>query len=1119
MAVLQQYYTSYVNPVTGTIGFQVKATSPGIIPAMETTIEKLIAYAIPPSLDVWAIETHPVALRYFYESPERSYLLCSQSCGPDNNGRPGNFFAHTLVLPPDMFTVIPPISFWQSPFWRREDTETRVDPASLPVLSSFDEEPSLDLEGVWDFLAREGRRELLYKLLCGVIYSKKTYRRVVILDTPEHIVWWIAAVSTLLPPDYRPLLTFATYHQDPKQGRYLITGTTEDSSFGANPMDLRSFFVLNARTGVTSDVDDSAYARLAAQAATPELYEKQLLPVLADYIHRFPSPTAIDEQLNLVALYADLHAPRTGASLDVGELEAIHKALTSFEQAEQCTAQDIMELEYLQQVLSQSPNAQSSSMIARERERIDGLLNKYRQQAARASDISVRSYREPERPANGPSNGEISRPTGLDEPWRQQAQAAQTLQASQATWMNEETQRLAETQRAAEEARRRAQEAEAQRLAEAQRQVEAQRLAEAQRQAEAQRAIEEARSRAQSLEQALRQFVENIIQHDGISMRGHFEQLQHNYPEEDLRNAINQPAYLQWLIEALKPASSWQLRHVWETTGTYIVPGKHSRNVLIFILQAVGQLWSQQRTTEGKELLQFIWQVMQGQETAWLQLAADSYNDLPQGIVELFYYSLVHDLDLEQRVPYRSILLPISRMLLAYEITSDISSMNAQQGLASVQGWINHARQQGYDTKPLIAQGLTQLQRSSAPDEWRKLAPDILKDALFSPLPAMLEEQLVELTFSSFSLSQFVLEDVPFYQRYRNHPALAPENSQIINDILALLQGQIDEERALRIKDEMESLSPEEYQRFLAWCMPHCFEHSISSEKHRSLITALFSWQGGRATCFWQVYWDTFKEMLVEPQQTQRFVDMLAFWFAATPASLAQHPYIVQDFFLWLPEELRKISEDRRFQSGIQAVNKLIEKKRWSSTLQGLLVEKKSLVTTVLTKGLSAISSVGASFWAGRRKNEERQPDEKEIAREERRQQQFAAKVEGLFTGKGRGYSKRLQGLYRESESEFWPYYWRQVQITLTTLNAEEALALFSYWFEDAFEKFEKLDDSDYLPQQFFMNLLAVLREIRLEGGRDFQETVRRIDERATRELEKYRWYLLIQDSLIERKA
>jgi hypothetical protein len=267
-------------------------------------IARLIAYRVPTSLDIQRIETHPVALRYAYKGPDECILLCSRSCGRDEYGRPGNFFAHAVVLSQDLFTSIPPGFFWKSAFWRERDPVERAEIASLPPLELEDEEPALDLEDVWAFVAGEQRRKQLYWLLCAVVQSYRKQWRIVICDSDEHVALWVAAVSCLLPPAYRPLLTFATYHHDPRQAPFMIVGTDAARSMALE--DDASIFLLDAVHGRCSPVEPSPYAELAVAAAQPDLYESVLLALFATMFAPDESdavPVGIDERLDQLALY------------------------------------------------------------------------------------------------------------------------------------------------------------------------------------------------------------------------------------------------------------------------------------------------------------------------------------------------------------------------------------------------------------------------------------------------------------------------------------------------------------------------------------------------------------------------------------------------------------------------------------------------------------------------------------------------------------------------------------------------------------------------------------------------------------------------------------------------
>lgn len=348
MPIWQHYYTSCTHELTGRSGWQTKASSREITPQLDATIQGLVGYKPPRALPSTQIASHPVALRYLYDaSSSSSFLLCSQSTGLDNQQRPGNFFAHTLLIPSDELPSLasfPPILAWHSPIWRREDPDQRHE---LPALELHDVQEGLDIQQVWGFLARGRRRQELFQLLCALVHWKRPSRRILLLDSNEHIAWWIAAVSIHLPPAYYPFLSFATYHHAPLEQRYLLTGTTRDwwERIAGRAQIL---FVLDAERGTQSHpVMDSHYARLVTSVSSPEEFWQYLAPLFERYARRFPPQEGIDERLELFARYVQLLSGRHKASLADEEFLALHSALDTFQPGEQ----DDEELERIQEIL------------------------------------------------------------------------------------------------------------------------------------------------------------------------------------------------------------------------------------------------------------------------------------------------------------------------------------------------------------------------------------------------------------------------------------------------------------------------------------------------------------------------------------------------------------------------------------------------------------------------------------------------------------------------------------------------------------------------------------------------------------------------------------------------
>ncbi len=385
MSVLQHYYTSFVHPETNRAGFQVKARSQGISAETEALIIRLIAYQIPSSMDEYDIQSHPVALRYYYQNPRECIFLCSQSNGEDENWRPGNFFAHTLVMEPGEFTTIPPIFYWKSCFWHKNDMyKDRPQWDILPALATFEEAPTLDTEQIWSFLTSSGRNKYLHKLMSALVHCHKTLRGIVIVDTDDHVALWIAAMSGFLPPVYRPLLSFATYHHDPRQGQFMITGTTRDSYFRNTEADYFTYFVFDPESGRISEGEVSPYADLVASAVSADQYETQTLPFFAFTMRRFShliKDVAEEEladyfeQLDAFALYYALVEQPAVHLLSEAELHAVDLALTGFEQLHNFDEDDIADLAALSHALELSWKLETGSrQFSQLAKRLESLL-------------------------------------------------------------------------------------------------------------------------------------------------------------------------------------------------------------------------------------------------------------------------------------------------------------------------------------------------------------------------------------------------------------------------------------------------------------------------------------------------------------------------------------------------------------------------------------------------------------------------------------------------------------------------------------------------------------------------------------------------------------------------
>lgn len=317
MAIRQQYYTSCQKPEKS--GFQVKAESPGISNDTRQLLRQLIGYEIPYQADPSAIDTHPVAFRYFVKD-NQAFLISSQSCGKDEFVRDGNFFAHSAIgTPQEISHLAAPIFYWKSPFWVSGDPS---DTSELPLVEEFDAEVTFDFDSVWSFLDKGNRREWFYKLLCAVVDYHQSKRKIIILDDNEAIAFWIACVSMAFPSRYLQFLSFATYHHDPYTAPFIITGTTADSNFRFTNDEYYSYFVLNALHNRISEVPESDYAQHLTRYLNSEQYDGEVLDFFY-WLERYDRESIITKSLDD---YANFRLTTTYHSLSPHSPKAIQAA-------------------------------------------------------------------------------------------------------------------------------------------------------------------------------------------------------------------------------------------------------------------------------------------------------------------------------------------------------------------------------------------------------------------------------------------------------------------------------------------------------------------------------------------------------------------------------------------------------------------------------------------------------------------------------------------------------------------------------------------------------------------------------------------------------------------------
>jgi GTPase-associated protein 1, N-terminal domain type 2/GTPase-associated protein 1, middle domain len=172
------------------------------------------------------ISAFPVNLIYFPEvgHPGVNLLARVKFTGADFSQRPGNYFAHSLIIDDvaaDLSGLMP-AELWEAPVWQSEPGESE----SLPVLGLLVARSASIRGQLHEELA--GTEQFSRSIACLVATADAAVsggRHVLVVGHTSSTVWqWIMASSYLLGPFIAPRMSFCTYAHDPARARPHVIG-------------------------------------------------------------------------------------------------------------------------------------------------------------------------------------------------------------------------------------------------------------------------------------------------------------------------------------------------------------------------------------------------------------------------------------------------------------------------------------------------------------------------------------------------------------------------------------------------------------------------------------------------------------------------------------------------------------------------------------------------------------------------------------------------------------------------------------------------------------------------------------------------------------------------------
>ena len=273
----QMFYTSCQagRRLNGQSGFQTRAVTPGLSPALQSQVERYTAYELPqgmdPSSDVVALA--PPRFSYLNDPEVGPFALHTVYVGRDGAGsRQGNSFSHLLL---DLTDTDPEqiIQGWKSDDWRTVDGDFSVD---LPLANRLPNAQKVSDIQLQAFLQRKEHQQLLAFVLAAHLLAGAD-DQIIVTAPAETVAMCVYGVCRALPIGLRKPLTFSTYEYAAASSYCRLVGTwnlTEQPSHD-EPWFRPGKFGIDVRDGFHSSLDANPSSKLASEFADFVVQQQQ----------------------------------------------------------------------------------------------------------------------------------------------------------------------------------------------------------------------------------------------------------------------------------------------------------------------------------------------------------------------------------------------------------------------------------------------------------------------------------------------------------------------------------------------------------------------------------------------------------------------------------------------------------------------------------------------------------------------------------------------------------------------------------------------------------------------------------------------------------------------------
>ena len=250
--------------------------------------------------------------------------------------------------------------------------------------------------------------------------------------------------------------------------------------------------------------------------------------------------------------------------------------------------------------------------------------------------------------------------------------------------------------------------------------------------------------------------------------------------------------------------------------------------------------------------------------------------------------------------------------MIAIEVDRDVQTAGEANLIPVLQAWVQHTKEQPKVQTEVMSRGVLLVWPQISGRRKHQLAEEILaSETLSVSLNEAAAKELLSSYLGGFTLGVLQPPSQRLVQRFLRHPGLTDNQQAMMEGALAMTTRAFPDHAPPRIRRWLSALDRARYREEAQKLITRFFTPDTTVDSHVDMLQAAYV-QAYHAD-FWELYWEHFRAMLIDPKRVQQIVELLSFWFDESLGVLSEQPYLSAAFFLELPAILEEAGESRNF--------------------------------------------------------------------------------------------------------------------------------------------------------------------------------------------------------------